>query len=242
MLIGCSCFVAKPSAPLYELFPQLSFPPSSSSVMLRLSETCRLGSGHPLDEINGSSAHLPLFVAPSPFVCCPSSVTLVLASLSSSSVSQTTCTLRVIALFCVSLSSSSISQMTCTLRVIALFGVRYVAAIPINSKYLLTVIQQSLLLHFADDMHTESYIGLFGVRYVAPLPNNNKHLLTVIQQSLLLLHFADDMHTESYIGLLVLVSPPPFADDTHTERYIALFSVSLASSSISQTTHTLRVI
>ncbi|KAG2105065.1 uncharacterized protein F5147DRAFT_775388 [Suillus discolor] len=120
-----------------------------------------------------------------------------------------------------SLASSSVSQTTRTPRVIALFGVRYIAAAPTNSKYLLTVIQQSLLLlRFTDNTHTESYIALFGVRRHA----HRELYSTVWCQSLLLLRFADDT-----------------PDDTHTESYIALFGVSLASSSVSQTTHTLRV-
>ncbi|KAG2056746.1 hypothetical protein BDR06DRAFT_969769 [Suillus hirtellus] len=109
-------------------------------------------------------------------------------------------------------SDSGVGKMTCTLRVIALFGV---------SKYLLTVVQQSLLLLcFTDDTHTESYIALFGVRQHA----HRELYSTVWCQSLLLLHFADNT-----------------PDNTHTESYIALFGVSLASSSILQTTRTLRV-
>ncbi|KAG2056751.1 hypothetical protein BDR06DRAFT_969774 [Suillus hirtellus] len=77
-----------------------------------------------------------------------------------------------------------------------------------------------LLLCFTDDTHTESYIALFGVRQHA----HRELYSTVWCQSLLLLHFADNT-----------------PDNTHTESYIALFGVSLASSSILQTTHTLRV-
>jgi hypothetical protein len=69
--------------------------------------------------------------------------------------------------------------MTCAPRVIALFVVRYIAAVPTNTKYLLTVVQQShLILCFADDTHTESYIVSLSlcVRYMS-----------------LLLHFTDDM-------------------------------------------------
>jgi hypothetical protein len=68
-----------------------------------------------------------------------------------------------------------------------------------NTNYILTDVQQSrLLLHFADDMYTESYIVLLCVRYIATTSINTNYVLTVVQQSQLLLHFTDDTYTDSY--------------------------------------------
>ncbi|KAG2369718.1 hypothetical protein BDR07DRAFT_1371245 [Suillus spraguei] len=133
----------------------------------------------------------------------------------------------------------------------------------------------SLLLRFADDMHTERYIALFGVSLASSsvlqttplfgvsLASSSHYYVLVVQQSCLLLRFAEDTYTESYIILLCVclassLPPPPsqtthtlrsrllltsssISDDTYTESYIILLCVSLASSSISQMTRTLRV-
>ncbi|KAG1788184.1 uncharacterized protein HD556DRAFT_1312142 [Suillus plorans] len=129
-----------------------------------------------------------------------------------------------------------------------------------------------LLLRFADDMYTESYISPIGMSLLpfSSSTSQTTRTLRVISAllSYLLLHFADDTYTESYISPIGMSLLPfsssasqttrtlrvisallsylllCFADDTYTESYFSIIGTLLLpfSSSASQTTHTLRVI